>query len=145
MRQIAQEKHSIELTLCPSCVRQFYNTRNFYVCRVNQYQQERDKCSYCGIRSGWDYIVSTMPAKRHTFPNFRKDKTVQIGGIKIMEQFHLNNTTYLIRRVFSGTKTASELVGEHLRASSCQALPLTAPSPISYNTNGNPSAVRSSE
>ena len=62
-----------------------------------------------------------------------------------MEQYQFNKTTYLIHRIFSGNKTASQLVGDHLKEVSCQALPLTAPSPISYNTNGNPSAVRSSE
>lgn len=62
-----------------------------------------------------------------------------------MEQFQINKTTYLIHRVFSGSKTAADLVGERLRESSYQALPLTSSPPISYNTDKDPSVVRSSE
>lgn len=62
-----------------------------------------------------------------------------------MEQYQINKTTYLIHRIFSGNKTASELVGDRLKEASCQVLPLTDTAPISYNTDGNQSVVRSSE
>ena len=62
-----------------------------------------------------------------------------------MEQYQINKTTYLIHRIFSGNKTASELVGDLLKEASCQVLPLTDTVPISYNTDGNQSVVRSSE
>lgn len=62
-----------------------------------------------------------------------------------MEQYQINKTTYLIHRIFSGNKTASQLVGDHLKEVSCQVLPLTDTLPISYNMDGSQFVVRSSE
>lgn len=63
MKQITKLQHFMELTLCPSCAKQFYNAHNTSIHRANYYQLERDICSYCGIRTGWDYIVSPVSAK----------------------------------------------------------------------------------
>lgn len=62
-----------------------------------------------------------------------------------MEQYQFNKTTYLIHRIFSGNKTASQLVGDRLKEVSCQVLPLTDTPPISYNMDGSQFVVRSSE
>lgn len=62
-----------------------------------------------------------------------------------MEQYQVNKTTYLLHRVFTGEKTAVQLVEERIKTASCQALPLTDSASISYNTGGNQSAVRRSK
>ena len=62
-----------------------------------------------------------------------------------MQELQINQTTYRIQRVFTGSRTSADLVAQRLKESSRQVLPLTAPGPISYNTGGNPSVVRSVE
>lgn len=62
-----------------------------------------------------------------------------------MEQYQVNKTTYLLHRIFTGEKTAVQLVEERIKTVSCQALPLTDSASISYNTGGNQSAVRRSK
>lgn len=62
-----------------------------------------------------------------------------------MKQIQIKNTTYLIHHVFSENHTAADLIGARIKETSCQALPLTAPTPIAYNTDENQSAVRSSK
>ena len=47
--------------LCPACANNFYGTGSYYLKRVNPAQQERDICTYCGQRPGFDYEV----VKRH--------------------------------------------------------------------------------
>ena len=76
MKQITQMQHCIELTLCPSCAKQFYNAHNTSICRANHYQMERDICSYCSIRTGWDYIVSTASGQKHISSISRKNKAI---------------------------------------------------------------------
>lgn len=68
MRQISPSEKNIELVLCPVCSRQFYNTRETFIRRANPYQVVRDTCSYCNIRSGWDYIVTFSANARHSSP-----------------------------------------------------------------------------
>ena len=62
-----------------------------------------------------------------------------------MQELQINQTTYRIQRVFTESRTSADLVAQRLKESSRQVLPLTAPAPISYNTGGNPSVVRSVE
>ena len=62
-----------------------------------------------------------------------------------MQELQINQTTYRIQRVFTGSRTSADLVAQRLKESSRQVLPLTALAPISYNTGGNPSVVRSVE
>lgn len=77
MEHITQVQHFMEITLCSSCAKQFYNVHSAAIRRVNRYQMERDICSYCGIRTGWDYnIVSTPSKKRHISSISRKNRTV---------------------------------------------------------------------
>lgn len=66
----------IEVVLCSSCARQFYNVKHSTIRRLNPYQVERSECSYCGIRLGWDYVI--LPSKKvgNNFSNSRKNKAV---------------------------------------------------------------------
>lgn len=54
-----------------------------------------------------------------------------------MEHYEMNNTTYLVERVFSGQKQVSELIEDRLVAADFQELPLTMQVLPSYNKDGN--------
>lgn len=54
-----------------------------------------------------------------------------------MESIKIDNTTYLVRRVFVGKKSVPELLQERLQADHSQLLPLTDASSFSYNNSGN--------
>lgn len=51
-------QNSMILALSPVCVRQFYTAHRTTIRRLDPYQIEKDDCSYCGIRTGWDYIIA---------------------------------------------------------------------------------------
>jgi len=54
-----QFKDEIILTLCDACARQFYSSPGHVVRRTNTTQTIKDTCTFCGYRSGFDYIVSS--------------------------------------------------------------------------------------
>lgn len=54
-----------------------------------------------------------------------------------MESIKMDNTTYLVRRVFVGKKTVSELLQERMEADHSQLLPLTDGRSFPYNNGGN--------
>ncbi|MGM9590804.1 MAG: hypothetical protein ACI3V0_11645 [Faecousia sp.] len=54
-----------------------------------------------------------------------------------MESIQIENTTYLVRRVFVGKKSVPELLQERLQADHSQLFPLTDAVPFSYNNGGN--------
>lgn len=45
------------MCLCPACANNFYGTGSYYLRRVNPQQREKDICTYCGQRPGFDYEV----------------------------------------------------------------------------------------
>ena len=51
---------SIELTLCPACARQFYNSKGQHIRRSHTWQSEQDICTYCNIRYGFDYLITDI-------------------------------------------------------------------------------------
>lgn len=66
----------IEVVLCSSCARQFYNVKPSTIRRLNPYQVELSECSYCGIRLGWDYVILPLKKVGNNFSNSRKNKAV---------------------------------------------------------------------
>ena len=46
------------LCLCPTCASNFYGAGGFILHRVDSYQQEKELCTYCGQRLGYDYIIA---------------------------------------------------------------------------------------
>lgn len=54
-----------------------------------------------------------------------------------MESIKIENTTYLVRRIFVGKQTVPELLQERLQTDHSQFLPLTNPPTVSYNNSGN--------
>lgn len=52
-----QTPKALTLCLCSSCVRQFYNSPYHVVRRIDPLQQNRDTCTYCEFRQGYDYRI----------------------------------------------------------------------------------------
>jgi len=46
------------MTLCPSCVKQFYDTPGCTVRRADKHQKFKETCMYCNYRNGYDYKIS---------------------------------------------------------------------------------------
>ena len=53
----------ILITLCCSCASQFYNTNKYRMQRADSWQINKEECTYCGCRRGYDYLL--YPKKEH--------------------------------------------------------------------------------
>ncbi len=51
------ENCPLEMTLCPKCLTQFRADPKNRVWRIDQNQQYKETCTYCGVRSGFDYCL----------------------------------------------------------------------------------------
>lgn len=61
---IEEMPDSLILCLCPACANNFYGTGSYYLHRVNPEQTERDICTYCGQRPGFDYeVIKKLPRR----------------------------------------------------------------------------------
>lgn len=59
------EKDTIELSLCPVCASQFYQSGKHTIRRSRPFKTEKEVCTYCGLRYGWDFqIVTNQKAGR---------------------------------------------------------------------------------
>ena len=54
---ICPESSAMVMSLCGSCVRNFRNAGAWFLCRVDPGQMQKETCTYCGQRSGFDYFV----------------------------------------------------------------------------------------
>lgn len=54
-----EEEHPDEMTLClcPTCASQFYNSPTHSIRRLDPYSTEKDDCTYCQVRKGYDYLI----------------------------------------------------------------------------------------
>lgn len=67
MNRKATRTNGITVALCPSCAKSFYNSiGNGFIRRVDPYQTEKEVCSYCGLRLGWDYIIQASVSRKST-------------------------------------------------------------------------------
>ena len=48
---------ALVMSLCGVCTENFRNTGAYYLRRVNPAQVEKEPCTYCGQRLGFDYVV----------------------------------------------------------------------------------------
>ena len=48
---------TMTLCLCHTCVENFFCTGAYYLKRVNPYKTEKETCTYCNQRRGFDYFV----------------------------------------------------------------------------------------
>lgn len=51
------------LCLCPTCASQFFNSPVHVIRRIDRYQRNKDYCTYCDVRLGYDYRVSLRRKK----------------------------------------------------------------------------------
>ena len=58
---IEEVPKNLIMCLCPACANNFYGTGSYYLRRVHPERVEKDICTYCGQRPGFDYEV----VKRH--------------------------------------------------------------------------------
>lgn len=59
---IEEAPQNLVMCLCPACANNFYGTGSYFLRRVNPAQTERDICTYCGQRPGFDYeVVQRQP------------------------------------------------------------------------------------
>lgn len=49
--------YPLEITLCSKCLTQFNHVKSGKIWRVNLEQTEREACTYCGIKRGYDYYI----------------------------------------------------------------------------------------
>ena len=61
----------MELCLCTSCASTFYDMPEYRIVRKDPYQVEKEPCTYCSCRLGYDFIITRKS-------NVRNDKLVRI-------------------------------------------------------------------
>lgn len=61
---IEEVPENLIMCLCPACANNFYGTGSYYLRRVNPAQRERDICTYCNQRPGFDYEVVKRAERR---------------------------------------------------------------------------------
>ena len=54
---IEETPKNLLMCLCPACANNFYGTGSYYLRRVHPGRVEKDICTYCGQRPGFDYEV----------------------------------------------------------------------------------------
>ena len=59
----------MELCLCSRCASAFYDIPSYKIMRKDPYQGNKDLCTYCNSRLGFDFLICKrtnvqMPAKR---------------------------------------------------------------------------------
>ena len=47
----------MEICLCPRCASQFYNSRQHFIKRADYYQINKEPCTYCNSRNGFDFLI----------------------------------------------------------------------------------------
>ena len=52
----AYNEQPLELCLCPTCARQFYNSGEHYISRADLLQVVKHPCDYCSTRLGYDFV-----------------------------------------------------------------------------------------
>lgn len=57
MGLIEEVPENLIMCLCPACANNFYGTGSYYLRRVHPSRVEKDICTYCGQRPGFDYEV----------------------------------------------------------------------------------------
>lgn len=62
----------MEICLCAGCASTYYNMPDRRIVRVDMLQTDKDVCTLCGYRRGYDFYVWPVPS-------VRKKRKVQIG------------------------------------------------------------------
>ncbi len=54
----AKDNSQMELCLCATCANSFYSIPTYRIVRKDPYQVDKEPCTYCGIRLGYDFLIS---------------------------------------------------------------------------------------
>ena len=63
----------ILITLCGSCAAQFYSVSRYRLQRADRDQVNKEECTYCGCRTGYDYLLYPKRIQRNRFRHIRKN------------------------------------------------------------------------
>lgn len=53
------EIKSFELSLCGTCLGNFFSTKDYEIRRIDPFQSVKETCTYCQQRTGYDYSIKT--------------------------------------------------------------------------------------
>ena len=69
----------IEICLCPKCASAFYDIPSYKIMKKDPYQVNKDLCTYCNSRFGYDFLIS----KRANVQKPRKHviRTLESGAV----------------------------------------------------------------
>jgi hypothetical protein len=51
------KQDALELCLCAPCASVFYNIPSYHIVRKDLYQVEKEPCTYCSRRMGYDFLI----------------------------------------------------------------------------------------
>lgn len=51
-------RNTLILCLCPTCAKNFADSNNYFLQRINPEQKKKDTCTYCNCHAGYDYAVT---------------------------------------------------------------------------------------
>ena len=63
----------ILITLCCSCAAQFYSASHYRLRRADRYQVNKEECTYCGCRTGYDYLLYPKRIQRNRIRHIRRN------------------------------------------------------------------------
>ena len=55
----------MELCLCSFCAHTFYDMAEYRIVRKDPYQTEKEPCTYCSIRLGYDFVITRKSSVRN--------------------------------------------------------------------------------
>lgn len=64
--------NKLTLCLCSACADSFYGSGAYYIRRVNPIEVEKELCTYCNQRAGYDYEITPRNKSRSQMKNDRK-------------------------------------------------------------------------
>ena len=114
------------ICLCAACASAFYNVPTIRIRRADRYQFVKDTCTYCGIRSGYDYIVASRKVpQRHSVKQIRPVELPPADYLSLLDELsslRRSIDTLAARAAEGGTSTLNPV--EYYTLSSLTALTL---------------------
>ena len=52
------ERKAIILSLCPTCRQEFFDSKDYFIKRIDLFQSEKECCEKCQVGYGYDYLIS---------------------------------------------------------------------------------------
>lgn len=71
--------NTMKLCLCPTCAGTYYNTPGYRIRRSEPNKTKKDRCTYCNVRYGYDYLIETTNASLR-LPNKGRNRIIEEGG-----------------------------------------------------------------